>query len=110
LVERTTANGDERLGGQGTTWFDGFGHVSGEARQRGSTTSRALLRLPSTTASTVSSGGEQFGRRRAWEWGERERERELGEEESSAVGGRRDLSPIYRGRGEGESAGVIKHH
>jgi hypothetical protein len=42
--------------------------------------------------------------------GESERERELGEEESSAVGGRRDPSPIYRGRGEGESAGIIKHH
>jgi hypothetical protein len=33
-----------------------FGHVSGE--QRGTPTSRALLRLPSTMASTVSSGGE----------------------------------------------------
>jgi hypothetical protein len=40
---------------------------------------------------------------------ERVRERELGEEESSAVEGRRDLSPIYRGRGEGGSAGIIKH-
>jgi hypothetical protein len=41
--------------------------------------------------------------------GESARERKLGEEESSAVGGRRDSSPIYRGRGEGESASVIKH-
>jgi hypothetical protein len=41
--------------------------------------------------------------------GESARERKLGEEESSAVGGRRDSSPIYRGRGEGESADVIKH-
>jgi hypothetical protein len=40
---------------------------------------------------------------------ERERERELGEEESSAVEGRRDSSPIYRGRGEGGSASIIKH-
>jgi hypothetical protein len=42
--------------------------------------------------------------------GESATERELREEESSVVGGRRDPSPIYRGRGEGESAGVIKHH
>jgi hypothetical protein len=99
-------------------WFDGqvttrFGRGSGTSPasrgmgavvggQRG-TNSGASPRTPATTVTIGLVDGEHGN-------GESARERELGKEESSAVGGRRDPSPIYRGRGEGESASIFKHH
>jgi hypothetical protein len=89
---------------------------NGQGNERDRRAARMELRRGSTDSGADGDGVDEL-RRRCGRVGERERE--LGEEESSGrggeerssvVGGRRDLSPIYRGRGEGESTGVIKHH
>jgi hypothetical protein len=108
-MRRDELDEGEWFGGQGTSAIVWPGCVDGEA-PAGNADGEHELRRGSTDSKTDSDGVDELQRRHGkQESEERVRERELREEKSSVVEGRRDPSPIYRGRGEGErgSAGVM---
>jgi hypothetical protein len=110
---------DEWLDGHGTTRFDGVW----TRLRRGTIASRALLRLPSTTASTVS---ERSGRHLRGAWtvqriaegagdgtcSTARRRKARGESELGQGKWREALLPFIEKRGDGESARETRrqHH